>query len=266
MNMGLLDGKVAIVTGSGRGIGQAIVKKYVSEGAKVVVNDIDAAPAEETQAMLQEMGGEAIVCVADVTKEDQVQQMIDDCVAAYGTIDILVNCAGFTRDAMLQNMTDPFLRQIININLKGTILCTKCALPHMRTDDKKEDFKKIVNFASTTGVSGNVGQANYAIAKGGIIAFGKACAREYALDRVCVNTVAPGFIETRMTAVKEAGAARDSLGMPKAIHDVAISSIPFGHGMGGQPDHVASVVLFFCSPLSDWITGQLLTIDGGAFI
>lgn len=259
--MGLLDGKVAIVTGSGRGIGQAIVKLFVREGAKVVVNDIDAAPAEETKQMLEEMGGEAIVHVADVTNEEQVNQMIEDCVSTFGTVDILVNCAGLTRDAMLHNISDSGLRLIININLKGTHLCTKAALPHMRKEEKKGQFKKIVNFASTTGVSGNVGQANYAIAKGGIIAYTKATARECALDRVCINAVAPGFIETRMTAIKQTG---DALGMPEAIRNVAISAIPFGRA--GQPEDVANVVLFLSSPLSDWITGQLLTVDGGAFI
>ncbi len=259
--MGLLDGKVAIITGSGRGIGQGIAMRFVKEGAKVVINDIDAAPCNETVEMIKKAGGQAIGCVADVTKADQVKKMVDDCVKAFGGVDILVNNAGLTRDAMIHNMDDKLLRLIININLKGTHMCTQAVLPYLRDDKKKEQFKKIVNFASTTGVSGNVGQANYAIAKGGIIAYSKSCAREFSLDRINVNTVAPGFTETRMTAVKKAG---DALGIPEGIRNVAIAAIPFGRA--GQPEDIANVVLFFCSPLGDWVTGQLLTVDGGSFL
>ncbi|MHA1733171.1 MAG: SDR family NAD(P)-dependent oxidoreductase [Promethearchaeota archaeon] len=259
--MGLLDGKVAIITGSGRGIGKGIAKRFVSEGAKVLINDIDQAPCDETVAEIKAMGGEAVGAVADVTNEEQVNAMVKKCVDTFGTVDILVNNAGITRDAMVHKMDDKLLRFIINVNLKGTHTCTKAVIPVMTAEEKKDQFKKIVNFASTTGVSGNVGQTNYAIAKAGIIGYTKACARELSLKRVNVNCVAPGFIETRLTAAKKAG---DKLGIPEAIRNVAISAIPFGRA--GQPSDVANVVLFFCSPLADWITGQLLTIDGGAFI
>ena len=259
--MGLLDGKVAIITGSGRGIGQGIALKFVKEGAKVVINDIDAAPCNETVEMVKKIGGKAIGCVADVTNPTQVKKMVDDCVKAFGTVDILVNNAGLTRDAMIHNMDDKLLRLIININLKGTHVCTQAVLPILQDAKKKGEFKKIVNFASTTGISGNVGQANYAIAKGGIVAYTKSCAREFALDRICVNSVAPGFIETRMTAVKKAG---ESMGIPEAIRNMAISAIPFGRG--GLPEDVANIILFLCSPLSDWISGELLSIDGAAYV
>lgn len=259
--MGLLDGKVAIITGSGRGIGKGIALKFVSEGAKVVINDIDEKPCNETVEEIKGTGGEAIGVVADVTNEEQVNNMVKKCVDAFGTVDILVNNAGITRDAMIHKMDDKLLRFIIDVNLKGTHLCTKAVIPYMTDESKAEQFKKIVNFASTTGVSGNVGQTNYAIAKGGIIAYSKSVAREFALDRVCVNTVAPGFIATRLTAAKSKG---DKLGIPEAIRNVAIAAIPFGRA--GQPEDVAKVVLFFASPLSDWISGQLLTIDGAAFI
>ncbi|GAB4324435.1 MAG: 3-oxoacyl-[acyl-carrier-protein] reductase [Promethearchaeota archaeon] len=260
----LLEGKVAIITGSGRGIGKSIAMLFVKEGAKVVINDIDPGPLDETVAEIKAMGGECIGVVADVTNEEQVQAMVQKCVEAFGGVDILVNNAGFTRDAMVHKMDDQMLRLIIDINLKGTFLCTKAVLPYLKDEKKKDQFKKIVNFASTTGVSGNVGQTNYAMAKGGIIAFTKACARELCLERINVNCVAPGFTATRMTAVKEKGAPRDSLGIPKAIRDLAIQAIPFGRA--GEPEDIAKVVLFFCSPLANWVTGQLLTVDGGQFI
>lgn len=262
--MGLLDGKVAIITGSGRGIGKEMALIFVKEGVKgITINDIDAAPCNETVEEIKKMGGNAISAVADVTNEAQVNKMVEDTVKAFGTVDILVNCAGLTRDAMIHKMDDKLLRLIIDINLKGTHLCTKAVLPHFLKDEKKDQFKKIINFASTTGVSGNVGQSNYAIAKAGVIGYTKACAREYALDRVCCNVVAPGFVETRMTQEKKPG---DTMGIPKAIRDVAIAAIPFAReGKGGQPYHVGNVVLFFASSLSDWVTGQLLTIDGAAF-
>jgi len=261
----MLKNKVAIITGSGRGIGQAIAELFVEEGAKVTVNDIDTDVCKQTAAELNaKFPGRAIACVADVTKKDHVQKMVDDTIAKFKDIDILINCAGLTRDALIHKMDDKLLRMIIDINLKGTILCTQAVLPNMLNDERDRQFKKIVNFASTTGVSGNVGQANYAIAKAGIIAFTKATAREYALNRINVNCVAPGFTETRMTQEKKPG---DALGIPKAIRDIAIGAIPFSRdGRGGLPLDVAKICLFFSSNLSDWITGQLLVCDGAAFI
>ncbi len=152
-----------------------------------------------------------------------------------------------------------------------SILTNSVAAEAVRIFDPRRNFQlqgftgrgatTTLHDASTTGVSGNVGQANYAIAKGGIIAYTKSCAREFSLDRINVNTIAPGFTETRMTAVKKPG---EALGIPEAIRNVAISAIPFGRA--GQPEDIANVVLFFCSPLGDWVTGQLLTVDGGQFI
>ncbi len=261
----MLKGKVAIITGSGRGIGKAIAELYVEEGAKVTVNDIDADVCNQTAASINEKHpGTAIACVADVTNKEQVQKMVDETIAQHGDIDILINCAGLTRDALIHKMDDKLLRLIIDINLKGTFLCTQAVLPNMLKQERDRQFKKIVNFASTTGVSGNVGQANYAIAKGGIIAFTKATAKEYSLNRVCANAIAPGFTETRMTQVKKPG---EKMGIPKAIRDIAIGAIPFSRdGRGGLPIDVAKLCLFFSSTLSDWISGQLLICDGAAFI
>ncbi|MHA1820363.1 MAG: SDR family NAD(P)-dependent oxidoreductase [Promethearchaeota archaeon] len=261
----LLKDKVAIITGSGRGIGRAVAELFVSEGAKVTINDIDADVCEQTAKEINEKNpGAAIACVADVTNWEQVQKMVDDTKEKFGKIDILINCAGLTRDALIHKMTDKERDLIIDINLKGTIVCTKAVLPEFLKEERNDEFKKIVNFASSTGVSGNFGQANYAIAKAGIIGFTKACARELALNRVCVNCIAPGFTETRMTQEKKPG---DKLGMPKALRQIAIQAIPFSRGgKGGLPRDVARLCLFFSSYLSDWITGQLLLSDGGQFI
>ena len=264
--MGLLDGKVVIITGSGRGIGKGVAQRFIEEGAKVTVNDIDADVCNATAA---ELGADnAVAAVADVTNVEQVQAMFDKTVEKFGKVDVLINCAGTSRDAMIHKMGDDLLRFIIDVNLKGTHVCTQTALK-LWADKDPDEFKKIVNFASTTGVTGNVGQANYAIAKGGIITYTKSIAREYADDRITCNTVAPGFIETRMTAPKGPG---DKLGMPEAIRNAAISGIPFarkdadGIPRGGLPLHVANVLLFYSSELGDWITGQLTTIDGGMMI
>ncbi len=260
----LLKGKVAIITGSGRGIGKGIAKLFIEQGCKVTINDIDPVPCGETVAELKAMGGEAIACPADVTNAEQVAKMVADTVAAFGKVDILVNNAGTSRDALIHKTDDKLMRFIIDVNLKGTHVCTQAVLSEFLKEDRDLDFKKIVNFSSTTGVSGNIGQANYAIAKGAIIAYTKSCARELARHRVCVNALAPGFVETRMTAEKLPGM---KLGMPAAIRGIAINAIPFSRNKrGGLPNDIARIVLFFSSELSNWVTGQLLLGDGGAMI
>jgi NAD(P)-dependent dehydrogenase (short-subunit alcohol dehydrogenase family) len=259
-----LIGKVAIITGSGRGIGKGVAKYFVEQGCKVAINDIDPVPCKETVEEIIAMGGEAIACPADVTNREQVDKMVADTIAAFGKIDILVNNAGTSRDALIHKMDDKLMRFIIDVNLKGTHTCTQAVLAEFTRDDRKDEFKKIVNFSSSTGVSGNLGQANYAIAKGAIIGYTKSVARELALSRVCVNAIAPGFIETRMTALKEPGM---KLGLPQAIRDLSIAGIPFSRdGKAGFPRDVAKLATFFSCELSDWITGQLMICDGGMII
>ncbi|MHA1794451.1 MAG: SDR family NAD(P)-dependent oxidoreductase [Promethearchaeota archaeon] len=258
--MGLLDGKVAIITGSGRGIGKAIAIKFIEEGCKVTINDIDQDVCDATAEELKKLGGDVIACKADVTNPEEVQKMVDDTVKAFGTVHILVNNAGITRDAMVHKMDDKLFNFIMNVNLKGTFVCTQKVVPIM----KEQKYGKIVNTASTTGMMGNIGQTNYAAAKGGVIGFTKALARELSLDKICVNCYGPGFIETRLTAVKTEGAERSSLGIPKGVRDTAIASIPFGRA--GKPADVANVALFFASPLSDYVTGELISISGGMLI
>lgn len=258
--MGLLTGKVAIITGSGRGIGKAIAEVFAAEGAAITVNDIDLDVCQGTANELKAKGCKAIACKADVTKDDEVKKMVDDTVAAFGTVDILVNNAGITKDAMIDKMEDKVWHFIVDVNLLGTILCCKHVIPIMTA----KQYGKIVNTASTTGLSGNVGQSNYAAAKGGVFGWTKALARELSLNKITVNCYAPGFIETRLTAVKTDGPDRSALGIPKGIRDTAIAAIPFGRP--GQPEDVARAALFFASPMSDFITGEVISVCGGQFI
>lgn len=261
---GLLVGRVALITGSSRGIGKGCAQVFLDQGAKIVINGRDEGVCRETYQDITKNGGDAIICPADITKKDEVDKMIANIIDAFGHIDIVVNNAGTSRDALIHKMSDSLFRFILDINLKGTHNVTKAILPEFKKENRKDEFKKIINFSSVAGISGNLGQTNYAMAKSGIIAYSKACARELSLNRINVNVIAPGFIETRMTKAKKPG---DKLGMPQAVRDLAISSIPFSRGgRGGLPHHVGNVALFLASNLSDWLTGQTFTVDGGSYI
>ncbi len=261
---GLLVGKIAVITGSSRGIGKGCAQVFVDQGAKVVINGRDEGVCRETYQDITKNGGDAIICPADITNKDEVNKMVSDTINAFGHIDIVVNNAGTSRDALIHKMSDSLFKFILDLNLKGTHYVTQAILPEFTKESRRDEFKKIINFSSVAGISGNLGQTNYAMAKSGIIAYSKACARELSLDRINVNVIAPGFIETRMTAAKGPG---DELGMPQAVRNLAISSIPFSRGgRGGLPQHVGNVALFLASNLSDWITGQTFTVDGGSYI
>lgn len=261
---GLLFGKIAIITGSSRGIGKGCAEVFIEQGAKVVINGRDEDVCRETYQDITKNGGDAIICPADITNKEEVNKMISDTIDAFGHIDIVINNAGTSRDSLIHKMSDSVFKFIFDLNLKGTHNVTQAVLPEFRKENRKDEFKKIINFSSVAGISGNLGQTNYAMAKSGIIAYSKACARELSLDRINVNVIAPGFIETRMTAAKKPG---DTLGMPQAVRNLAISSIPFSReGGGGLPHHVGNVALFLASNLSDWLTGQTFTVDGGSYI
>jgi len=261
---GLLLDRVAIITGSSRGIGKGCAQVFLDQGAKIVINGRDEGVCRETYQDITKKGGDAIICPADITNKDEVNKMISDTIDAFGHIDIVVNNAGTSRDCLIHKMSDSIFRFIMDLNLKGTHNVTQAILPEFKKENRKDEFKKIINFSSVAGISGNLGQTNYAMAKSGIIAYSKACARELCLERINVNVIAPGFIETRMTKAKKPG---DKLGMPKAVRDLAISSIPFSRGgRGGLPHHVGNVALFLASNLSDWLTGQTFTVDGGSYI
>lgn len=242
-----LTGKVALVTGASRGIGQATAIDLAKAGADIVVNFIgNEAVAQETVEAIEALGRKAIKIKADVGNADDVQAMVDEAVAAFGHIDILVNNAGITRDGLLIRMKDSDWDDVLNINLKGVYLVTKAVAKLM----VKQRAGRIINMTSVSGVTGNVGQANYAAAKAGVIGFTKTCAKELAARGITVNAVAPGFIETAMTDV-----------LPEKIKEGIAATIPFGRM--GQPEEIASVVTFLASDFASYITGQVLNVDGG---
>ena len=242
-----LTGKVALVTGASRGIGQATAIDLAKAGADVVVNFIgNEAVAQETVEKIEALGRKAIKIKANVGDADDVQAMVDEAIATFGHIDILVNNAGITRDGLLIRMKDSDWDDVLNINLKGVYLVTKAVAKLM----VKQRAGRIINMTSVSGVTGNVGQANYAAAKAGVIGFTKTCAKELAARGITVNAVAPGFIETAMTDV-----------LPEKIKEGIAATVPFGRM--GQPEEIASVVTFLASDFASYITGQVLNVDGG---
>jgi 3-oxoacyl-[acyl-carrier-protein] reductase len=242
-----LTGKVALVTGASRGIGQATAVELAKAGADIIVNYIGSETvAQETVDKIEALGRKALKIKADVSNADEVQDMIEEAHAAFGHIDILVNNAGITRDGLLIRMKDSDWDDVLNINLKGVYLVSKAVAKIM----VKQRSGRIINMTSVSGVTGNVGQANYAAAKAGVIGFTKTCAKELAARGITVNAVAPGFIETAMTDV-----------LPEKIKEGIAATVPFGRM--GQPEEIASVVTFLASDFASYITGQVLNVDGG---
>jgi 3-oxoacyl-[acyl-carrier protein] reductase len=244
--MGNLSGKVALVTGGGRGIGKAIVLELAGHGADVVVSDIDPAIAEQTSDEAVRLGVRSLALKADVSKSDDVEAMVRKSLEAMGKIDILVNNAGITRDTLLMRMDEKDWDLVLAINLKGAFLCTKAVSRPMM----KQRSGKIVNIASVVGLTGNAGQSNYAASKAGLIGFTKSVAKELASRNIQANAVAPGFIETEMTAH-----------LPQEARDAFLIQIPAKRP--GTAEDVARVVAFLSSPASDYVTGQVIPVDGG---
>ena len=243
----LLDGKIALVTGGSRGIGRAIALRLAEEGAKVAINYAgNQTAAEEVKAIIEQHGGTAMIVQTDVSDSTAAAEMVARVHEELGGLDILVNNAGITRDTLLVRMKDEDFDAVINTNLKGIYACTKAAAKFMT----KQRSGRIVNLSSVVGEIGNIGQTNYAAAKAGVIGFSKAAAKEFAARHVTVNVVAPGFIDTDMTAVLKDG-----------IREKLIEGIPLG--ALGKPEHVADAVLFLVSDAASYITGQVLNVDGG---
>lgn len=243
----LLDGKVAIVTGASRGIGKAIAIELASQGAKVVINYAgNKAAAEQVLQLIQDNGGEAVLAQADVATIDAAEDIVKVAMDSFGRVDILINNAGITRDNLLMRMKESDWDAVINTNLKGIFNCTKAVTKIMM----KQRSGKIINMTSVVGITGNAGQSNYAAAKAGVIGFTKSMAKELAARGINVNAVAPGFIDTDMTAV-----------LPETIKTEMAKNIPLARL--GAPADIAKAVLFLVSSGADYITGQTLNVDGG---
>jgi len=275
--MGMLDGKVAIITGSGRGIGSATVKLFAANGARVIVSDLDSGPAEETAAAIRNAGGQAAVVSGDVTDPAFPAQLIKGTLDAFGGIDIIVNNAGYTWDAVIQNMTDKQWYAIMDVHTTAPFRILREASHFIRDAAKKEaaangraNPRKVVNITSVSGVYGNAGQVNYSTAKAGITGLTKTISKEWGRYNVQVNCACFGFIETRLTAAKETAEKiqRDgeevALGVPDAMRNLAAMTISLGRP--GTPEEAAGPVLFLASPLSDYVSGIVLEVTGGRAI
>ncbi|MGB9858036.1 MAG: 3-oxoacyl-[acyl-carrier-protein] reductase [Dictyoglomaceae bacterium] len=242
--------KVVLITGGSRGIGRAIALAFAKEGAKVLINYRgNRKAAEETLEEAIKLGGEAYLYQADVSKEEEVENMFKDILTKFGRLDILVNNAGITRDTLLLRMKLEDWEDVMAVNLRSVFLCTRAAAKIMI----KQRSGRIINISSVVGERGNIGQANYASSKAGIIGFTKSVARELAGRGITVNAVAPGFIETEMTE-----------GLSQEIKDAYLKQIPLQRF--GKPEEVAYVVKFLASEEAGYITGTVINIDGGLAI
>jgi len=269
-----LDGKVALVSGSGRGIGRAIALKLASEGARVVINDLDEAPALETVAEIKAFGGEAVACVGNVTAPDFADRFVGTATQTYKGLDIIVNNAGYTWDNVIQKMTDEQWYAILDCHLTAPFRILRAAQPVIRALSKADQeagnrvVRKVVNISSMAGLFGNVGQTNYSTAKAGIVGMTETLAKEWGRMSVTVNCVAYGLIKTRLTVVAGEGDStahidgRDiKIGVNPGLMAAMEQTIPLGRG--GTPEEAAGSVYLFCIPESDYVSGQTLICSGG---
>lgn len=271
-----LAGKTAYVTGSGRGIGRAVALKLAAEGARVVVNDLEAEPAEEVVTAIRAAGGEAVAAVGSVTDPAFADRFIAAGMEAFGGVDIIVNNAGYTWDAMIHRMGDEQFEAMLDVHLKAPFRILRAAAGPIRelgkaeAEEGREVFRKIVNITSVSGTNGNIGQANYASAKAGLIGLTKTLAKEWGRLKVNVNCVAFGYIETRMTEASDEKKSVTvdgntvSVGIPTKVIEGVKAAIPLGRA--GTAEEAANGVYLMCIPESDYVTGQVLMVDGGMSI
>jgi len=245
IQVAMLTGQTAVITGGAQGLGLAIAERFVAEGARVVLGDVNL---EETQVVAKQLGGDdvAIAVRCDVTQSSDVEALIQTAVERFGGLDIMVNNAGITRDATMRKMTEEQFDQVINVHLKGTWNGTRLAAAVMRENKRGA----IINMSSVSGKVGMIGQTNYSAAKAGIVGMTKAAAKELAYLGVRVNAIAPGLIRSAMTEA-----------MPQRIWDSKVAEVPLGRA--GEPSEVASVALFLASDLSSYMTGTVMEITGG---
>lgn len=276
--MGNLEGKVAIVSGSGRGIGREVALKLASEGARVVVNDLDADPAAETVTAIEALGGKATHCIGSVTEAGFAERFVQTAVDTFGGLDIIVNNAGYTWDSVIQKMSDEQWDAILDVHLKAPFQILRAAQPVISGYVKEAKAagapipcRKVVNISSLAGVGGNVGQANYASAKAGILGLTKAMTKEWGRYNVTVNAVAFGFIRTRLTETPAGGEGRITVagkeiqvGINADLFAAMERMIPLGRA--GTPVEAAGSVYLLCAPESDYVNGQVLVCGGGVNI
>ncbi|MGB0120505.1 MAG: SDR family oxidoreductase [Solirubrobacterales bacterium] len=271
--MGLLDGKSAIVTGSARGIGRATAELFAANGAKVLINDLDADAAEQASS---EINGETAVFAGDMTKSDAADNLVSTAVEAFGSVDIVVNNAGYTWDGVAHKMTDDQFQAMLDIHTIVPFRVARALAPHWREAAKaeaaegQEVFRKLINVSSISGTMGNAGQVNYSAAKAGVVGITKTLANEWGQFKINVNAVAFGFVETRMTASKEAGVTHTNpsgeeipQGIPDQMRAMASMIIPMGRP--ATPEEASGPVLFLASNLADYVHGQVLNVTGGQF-
>ncbi|HEY1523107.1 MAG TPA: SDR family oxidoreductase [Solirubrobacteraceae bacterium] len=270
--MGVLDEKVAIVTGSARGIGRATAELLSEHGAKVLINDLDGDVAEQTAS---EIAGDTLVFAGDLTKPGIPDELAQKVIDEWGRVDILVNNAGYTLDAPIHKMSDEWFQRMLDIHSIAPFRMCRAVAPHMREPAKREKeegtevFRKIVNVSSISGTMGNAGQANYSSGKSAVVGLTKTLAKEWGQFKINVNAVAFGYIETRLTASKdesntmEIGGEKVQLGIPDQLRGMAPMLIPLGRP--GTPQEAAGGVFFLCSPWANFVHGQVLNITGGQF-
>ncbi|HKY24097.1 MAG TPA: SDR family oxidoreductase [Gaiella sp.] len=269
--MDILEGKTAIVTGSARGIGRATAELLAAHGARVLINDLDADVAEQTAS---EIDGETAVFGGDLTQDGVPEALVQRAIDDFGQLDIVVNNAGYTWDAMAHRMSDEQFRAMLEIHTVVPFRLLRAAAPYLRDAGKadkeagREVFRKVVNVTSISGTQGNLGQANYSAAKAGLVGLTKTLAREWGAFKVNVNAVAFGFVETRLTAASddggetiERGGQEIRLGIPQKMREMAPMIIPLGRP--ATPEDAAGPIFFLCSPWSNFVHGQVITASGG---
>lgn len=243
----MFQNKTVVVTGASRGIGRAIAIAFAKQGANLVLNyNKSQKSVEEVVEAIEAAGGKAVAVQADVSQSEEAKKLIQTAVDTFGSLDVLVNNAGITKDMLLMRMKDEEFEQVLDINLKGTFYCLK----HASNIMLKQRSGKIINMSSVIGITGNAGQANYAASKAGIIGLTKSAAKELAMRGITVNAIAPGFIDTEMTQV-----------MSDKIKENILSMIPLKRA--GKPEDVANTALFLASDAASYITGQVIQVDGG---